>query len=330
MRQNTSSVAFLLVFATFFNVFIPILGIHRVEAAESENSDFQEIERKELRSENGKVFQTDEYEYRLEESAAKIHYGTPGNYKPVNNNIIVSPSGKYKFRNAANDFTLRAGAFLNDGIYFKGHGKFCEFKLESVDGEVVNNSTGTATGNKLTYPNIFPNADLEITVLSTGILTEIVVKSENALKQNIIYELSNCNNSQFDEPTMTNGNKGAKVNQSTKEENGKKKLVLNPDYSKLGKFRGEVRIDPSLTRASVKDIFVSTATSNGNRRALFIGGYIDYTAPGDPFLANSRALIDFGKLELPAGRTESIKTVSRADYHTRFTFIKIPNLNSIV
>ncbi len=58
-----------------------------------------------------------------------------------------------------------------------------------------------------------------------------------------------------------------------------------------------------LVLPSSSDTFVSTSSSNpnnGGRRFLPIGSYRDYTLPGSPLFASSRALLDFGTVNLPS------------------------------
>ncbi len=306
----------------FINIIYPILPLGNVRAEET--GAFQEKERVDLRTPYADVYQTGGNEYRLEESSGKVYYGTKGNYKPINNNMIVSPSGEYKFRNSANDFVFRAGADLSSGIYFVGGGKSCKLKFDSADGLEPNNAVGAISGNKLTYSNIYPSTDLEFTIDPNGVSTEIVIKDASVLKDEIKFELINCNATQLDKAIIQDNDSGAYIPQAVVQEEDGTKLVLDPDYSKLSGIDGEVRIDPSLSISSNVDTFVSSSSSNpanGNRRAMFIGTYEDFTINCSPtpwcrLFQDSRALMNFGTLSLPTGAVVQSGSLSLYHYGT--------------
>jgi hypothetical protein len=304
-----------------FNI-IQFTFLSRAQANEPEKS-LPAIERNDLRTQSSKTYQIGKQSFRTESYADKVHYKSGSEFRDVNINIVAANDGKFGFRNGANDFTFKAGRDVASGVYYSGPQGVCEFKLLNIADAALNNSTASISGNKVTYKNIYPDADLEFTSLSNGIRTEVVIKNPKAFKPQIEFELINCNPGIFNAPTMQDDGTIAGVNQKVvdeivtdtpkneSEKNGTKalptrkikKLVLTPDYTKLGKIEGEVRVDPEiLPLAPVQDIFVtSTYVSTGDRWAMFVGNYTDYTVAGDPLFANSRALMKFNMGSIPAG-----------------------------
>lgn len=270
-------------------------------AKDSKKEEFKERERTELRTLTTKVFQTGEKSFRLESYSDKIHYKNGNNYLDVNNNVVQIDDSRFKFKNGSNDFNFLAGKDLSSGVKYQKGSQICEFKLSDIKDTKLNNSSAQSNGNKVTYSDIYPNADLEFTILSTGIKTEIVAKGKNALKEEFEFELTNCNKETFAKSVMENRKVKVQIGEEVRESDGKKKLVLKPDYSKLISTDGEVRIDPSIIEPSpTQDVFLSTSTSFGNRRMMFVGQYTDYTIPGTPTFYNSTALMKFN-ISLPAG-----------------------------
>lgn len=237
-------------------------------------------------------------EFEIISFADKVHYQTPKGWMEVDNNIIDFDYGGFAYKNAANDFVFRAGIELETGVQFSRNGEICEFVLDSIQGVEPENSIAIVNKNHITYPNIYPDADLEFTVHSTGIVTEIVAKSSSALRSEISFALTNCHPDTFDQAVMTDADSGAEVQEKLVQETDGIKLILEPDYSQLGEINGEVRIDPSISNSVSADTFVSPSTgANGGRRFMAIGTYYDPTV--NATFSTSRALVDFGTLNLP-------------------------------
>jgi hypothetical protein len=67
----------------------------------------------------------------------------------------------------------------------------------------------------------------------------------------------------------------------------------------------------------IADVFVTPSTDNGNRRALFIGDYTDFTdPPPDDFYPDSRTLLRFDLSGIPNGATVTAATLKLWHYGT--------------
>ncbi len=291
---------------------MPVLASEVMISNDITNSVFVEHERIDLRTQTAKVYQTGEYTYRLEESADKIHYKSGGSYKDINNNIIHAPSGKYQYRNAANDFVFRASSNLSGGVMYQGQKGFCEFKLDNISDVSLNDVPATLSGNKLIYKNIYDGADLEFSVQATGVTTEIVAKNSNALKDEIKFELTNCDQGVFQKAVMADNDSVSKVAEKVVIEDEKKVLVLNPDYSKLGDIKGEVRIDPSINLGVNVNVFTSQFMPSGHsRRFLAFGDFYDATNGAYAGISETYLKFDLG---IPSGAYIQNATVTLRKY----------------
>jgi len=93
-------------------------------------------------------------------------------------------------------------------------------------------------------------------------------------------------------------------------------LQVNTNWLKNTNRKFPIKIDPSLSISATKDTFVSPSTknpNNGGRRMMLIGKYTDYTLAGYPTFYKSRALIDFGNINLPA--TAIVTSTNLELYH---------------
>jgi len=302
-------------------VLIPVSALDDLEVSDK-NGVLRREEVISLRTENSKTFKItssiEEY-FEVEVDSSKMHYLEEGGYEEVDNEIVYEKQDTYEYTNKANDFTFRAGEKLSEGVYFEEGGEICKFSLDSVSDGNINESEAVIEENKIKYSEIYENADLEFTIQNDGLKTEIVAKDEKALKKEIKFDVSNCKIETFDEAVMSDENSEGVVKESVEKSGGREKLVLEPDYDTLGEIDGEVRIDPSITSSTSYDTFVSPSTrwsGNGRRRAMFIGTYTDYTVSGWPVFRTSRALINFGNLNIPNGAIVESATLQVWHYGT--------------
>lgn len=200
------------------------------------------------------------HEYYL----APVHFQDGNSYKEIDNTIVVDETGYYTYRNAAHAFTFRAGENVESGVEFTSpEGNICRFGLDTADGVAVANVKAEIEENVIRYPGIYENADLEFTVTSEGVKTEIVAKSKDALKDEYEFTLFQCDEVSFQDAVMADDDTVASVTEEIAEEpeevivvtdEGKEeeatatveKIILKPDYSQLGEIKGEVRIDPTV------------------------------------------------------------------------------------
>jgi len=279
------------------------LYIPDVKASEKEPVDSDRTEVESLRSENSKTYQyydasEDKVIYEKVIHADKIHYLSGGEYEEVDNNIIYSPSDEFEYSNGANDFSFQAGEFLNEGVRYQKGNDICQFNLDSIENLSLNDVKAQVNENVISYLDIYEGIDLEFTVNSDGFNTEVVFAGESNLKDEVVFNLKNCNYDNFDEAVMSDESDTAYVEEEIVKEDGRNILVLKPDYSLLNEINGEVRVDPSISVSTYEDVFITPSTRYGNRRALIIGTYTDYTVPGNPTFHTTRSLINFGRIDL--------------------------------
>ena len=285
-----------------FNSFSPLISLVSASPQpKPTTTPYTEFERVDLRTPTSKTFQTAPNKFRLETYTTKIHYGTKGNFKDINNNLeqISDPNSKYKYKNIANDYQFFAGANLAAGVKFIDARGVCEFKLDQIPGIILNNSPANIRGNIVTYPNIYPGADLVFTAESSSLTTNVVVKDKKDLKPQLNFELSNCSESVFSSPTVSDDLKTVKIPQRiTKNLNGQKNLSLSPDYSKLGNIKGDIHIDPTIQTyiGPVVDVFSSDYCPGSNRRFLAFGNFYDTTISVDCGRTESYLKFDLSSL----------------------------------
>jgi murein DD-endopeptidase MepM/ murein hydrolase activator NlpD len=286
------------------------------QSQEQDETFAESIEVIEERSESSKTFLQPDGSYRLVSYSQRIHYKSGSQWRDIDNTVVQSQYEEYMYRNLANDYVFRAGTDLITGISYQKDDLKCTLKLTDIKDVELNNSDAQVYDNVIRYPNIYPNADLEFTLNSDGFKTEIVAKDSSALKSEIHFDIGNCNQEFFDKPIMTDHDTSVEVNYEVKSDNEVQELILKPDYSKLGTISGEVRIDPSVSFGVTQDVFVSTTTSNGERRFMAIGRYTDYTITGNPTFGSSRALIHFGTLGLPSAAVVTNSSLRLYHYGT--------------
>lgn len=310
-----------------------LLTMFKVQAAPAENTtsaqpqEFKAYERTDLRTEFSKTYQTGSNTFKQEYTLDRMHYKSGSNWVDVNNNIIFAPQGKFTYKNAANNFIFRGSEYLNGGVYYQKGNQTCEYGLDSIDGVVLNNSRAVINGNILKYPEIYSGADLIFSITNDGVKAEVVAKNQAALKKEYVFKLTNCKNVQFDKASMSEGNDFAFVNEHKITEDGIEKLVITPDYSKLGTITGEVKIDPSITEGPAVDIFTSQYVKNGHeRRYLAVGDFYD-TSNGGNYHGRAESYLRF-PLNLPSGAIVLYSQLDLVRYNTYQSFdARIGRLN---
>jgi murein DD-endopeptidase MepM/ murein hydrolase activator NlpD/pimeloyl-ACP methyl ester carboxylesterase len=306
--------------------FIKYLQIIDVKAEPNyeipEDIAFKEFEREDLRTITSKTFQIDKNKFRVENFINEVHYESNKRFEEIDNSIIEEVKDGFSYKNKGNRFTFRAGESLSQGALYEDGNNSCGFYLTEIEGTELLDSKASIENNTIKYKDIYPGADLEYTILSEGIRTEIVVKDKLSLKKQFTFSLYDCKPDIFDKPTISDkddigiipfaieksdkdsvGKRNINENQQRSQNNSK--LRLKPDYQVLNDINGEVRIDPSITQTVNIDTFITPSTlnpNNGMRRAIPLGTYTDYTVclPSScpPVFSKSRGLFKFGKLNI--------------------------------
>jgi len=175
-----------------------------------------------------------------------IHYATEsGKLAEIDTNIIVDETKDYTYRNAAGPFTFRAAANLAGGVeYTNKEGEVCRFALGDVEGAVLNrNSVGVRQGNKIIYPSIYTEADLEFTVLPDMVRTEVVAHTKAARKNSYTFDVFACE-IPFQKPTAQNG-----LGQSTRVTDASSSATIKKEIldEATGETKSEIQEVQTLT-----------------------------------------------------------------------------------
>jgi hypothetical protein len=276
---------------------------------------------------------------RIELYQKPVHAKRGDSFTEIDNRVVVDETDHYTYRNAFNRFTFRAGNDVESGVeYTDENGKVCRFALQSVAGKKVTNSTAMVNENRITYPNVYKDADLEFTVTNTGVRTEIVAKKKTARKGGIEYALYQCDGIQFEKAIMSWDGGAAEVaeRKSTKKKQiydatGVSKeadiatLTVEPDYSKVTKD-GEVRIDPTLGYAQLsKQTFIS---ANHPWTALYAQPY--YVIGNYNEFSDSRFIIRFDMSPLGTYTTDIIGATLKLNLigGTGDTYVRLKRVTS--
>lgn len=337
-RLDEKVLAVLLILSAWFDYMVFIYP-NNTSAATREQVNNETVSRTELtlkRTENSQTFALGNNTYALETASERLFYLSGGSYQKIENSIVNYSEGDYLYRNKANSIHLNAGATAEIGIQYEYGDAKLAIRPENSEIDINLLSPAVIDHNKITYKDLYPAVDWEITVSSSTVTNELVVKSEDGIRQSYGFVVAS--------PTghiITVENNGSlilskgggkawqtapaimhdsKTYQSVNIEL-KDKLLIKPDASWLKESSRSfpVRIDPSISFNATADTFVSPSTlnpANGQRRMMTIGDYSDYTLPSNPLFANSRALINYGVLNLPSNAIIQSSYVSLWHYGT--------------
>jgi len=320
----------------YFAVFRPLLAA----SSSAESSHVSELTVV-SQTETSNTYQNTDGSYSLVASTSRLNYKVDRTWKAIDNRIVSTTEDGYSYRNAANSFTVFAGATAEQGVRFCYLGE-CMDMVPAGGADI--SSVVKVSGSVISYSDVYPCTDWEIVIGSDGYENSLVVRSAEAVQAEYAFAVSAKSGGKIE--VDSSGRIKAVKNESAKWQTssavvtdsllgqegiatslaettiaGQYTLVLKVPAS-FAKGSGTVypiRIDPSLSVSVLKDTFVSPSTlnpANGTRRGMFIGRYTDYTLPSTPTFDKSRSLMDFGTLALPAGAIVSGAYVSLWHYGT--------------
>lgn len=317
--------AVIIIFTAWFDYmlfFSSVKPIATAEHAQPPDHQYSELELVNRRTENSKLFDLGNGYYKLVAYSEPIHYLTDGNYKEINSQFSADNDTAYAFKTNGNSFIVRAGATADQGIQYEYKGAKVEFIPQGED--FNRNAKASIKLNSVIYEEIYPFVDWEITMHNGAVVNELIVKSSRgiAAKYSFLIESSTGHETETlsdgsiailkekkavwaTDPSLMYDSKSSESLSIKSVEVAETEVIIEPNKEWINSRARTfpIKLDPSLSFSAIADTFVSPSTknpANGTRRMMTIGDYTDYTMPEKPLFDNSRALINFGVLNLPA------------------------------
>ena len=343
LERPRFKLASLLAITLLVSILIDYFAVFRPLLAASNASGPVEIAGQALvdRTETSMTYENGDGTYTLVASTSRVNYKSNGVWRAIDNRIVSTSEDGYSYRNAANSFTVLAGATAEKGVRFCYLGE-C---MDMVPGGDANlNSIVVIHGNVIRYNDVFPDTAWEIVVSSDGYENALIVEDRSVVRGEYSFAVTAEADGQLasDSSGRIKAVKGGGTKWQTSsavavdsafEQASVSTSLTVADvagtYSLSLKIPNSfvngagtvypIRVDPSLSVSVLADTFVSPSTlnpANGTRRGMFIGRYTDYTVPGDPIFDKSRSLMNFGTLALPTGAIASSAYVSVWHYGT--------------
>ncbi|MEI7579351.1 MAG: C39 family peptidase [bacterium] len=302
------------------------------------SSDTQD--QSQFRNEQQQTIQTGVNQYQLTASVDKKYFDNNGNWQEIKTNFLDTVQGDFPIIASNGDFTIKASRDLRNGVKFIKSNAEIIFKPETtnpdvqllfndntliyqeifpeVDWQIVLFNDGftneliikSTNGIQAAYPFTITSSDPATSIVSNENMLEIwqqeqlIWKTDPAVVYDSISASSAVDMIELEQNSVEKTEEKLIASASGLINNFQKQIQIGAEsFLQDPQRKYPIHLDPSFSSGVYSDTFVSPSTinpANGSRRFMPIGTYTDYTITGYPVFSQSRALLYFGQLAIPA------------------------------